>query len=102
MRLFIAVLIAFAAIALTVTPAFATSTGSPGQPGQSCGSATAGSSPGGGNSSVSSGSPFQGASSADVYANPGTTPAGGPNAGDSNPNAVSQYDVACFQVSQPH
>src|SRR5690242_16540726 len=48
----------------------------PGQPGQSCGSQSALIMPGGGNSSTSSGSPFQGASSAGVYANgPGT---GGP------------------------
>jgi hypothetical protein len=77
----------------------------PGQPSQSCGSPTASTMPGGGNSSTSTGSPFQGASSAGVYANgPGT---GGPGTATgtgaiTNPNAVSQYDVACFQVSQPH
>jgi hypothetical protein len=76
-------------------------TGNQGQPSQSCQSQPA--SPGGGNSSVSPGSPFQGASSAGVYANgPGT---GGPGTATgtghiTNPNAVSQYDVACFQVSQ--
>lgn len=72
---------------------------SAGQPGQSCGSQT--SAPGGGNSSQSPGSPFATVPgvSAGVYANPGTTPGGGPNAGNSNPKAVSQYDVACFQVS---
>jgi hypothetical protein len=33
-----------------------------------------------------------------VYAgSPGT-----PSAANGNPHAVSQYDVACFQVSQPH
>jgi hypothetical protein len=83
--------------------AFADSTGTPGQPGQSCQSQP--SAPGGGNSSRSSGSPFAGASSAGVYANgPGT---GGPNTSTgtgaiTNPKAVSQYDVACFQVSQQH
>ena len=85
--------------------AFADPTGNQGQPSQSCGSATAATVPGGGNSSVSTGSPFQGASSAGVYANgPGT---GGPNTATgtgaiTNPTAVSQYDVACYQVSQPH
>jgi hypothetical protein len=82
--------------------ALADSTGTPGQPSQSCGSEP--SAPGGGNSSQSPGSPFATVpgKSAGVYANPGTTPGGGPNAGNSNPHAVAQYDVACFQVSQPH
>ena len=85
--------------------AFADPTGNQGQPSQSCGSTTAPTTPGGGNSSTSTGSPFQGASSAGVYANgPGT---GGPGTATgtghiTNPNAVSQYDVACFQVSQQH
>lgn len=71
-----------------------------GQPSQSCQAEP--SAPGGGNSSVSTGSPFQGASSAGVYANgPGT---GGPGTATgtghiTNPTAVSQYDVACYQVS---
>jgi hypothetical protein len=88
-----------------VSIAVADSTGSPGQPGQSCGSTTAPNTPGGVNSSGSSGSPFAGASSAGVYANgPGT---GGPGTATgtghiTNLSAVSQYDVACFQVSQPH
>jgi hypothetical protein len=71
-----------------------------GQPSQNCGAEP--SAPGGGNSSQSPGSPFATVPgvSAGVYANPGTTPGGGPNAGNSNPDAVSQYDVACFQVSQ--
>lgn len=77
--------------------ALADSTGNRGQPNQNCDAQT--SAPGGGNSSQSTGSPFNGGSSGNVYANPGVTPKGGPNAGDSNPNAVSQYDVACFQVS---
>jgi hypothetical protein len=29
-----------------------------------------------------------------VYANPGTT--------SGAPNAVSEYDIACYQTSQPH
>ena len=51
---------------------------SAGQPGASCDGLSA---PGGGNSSQSPGSPFAAAHgvSAGVYANPGTTPGGGPN-----------------------
>jgi hypothetical protein len=73
-----------------------------GQPSQSCGGQNATTMPGGGNSSTSTGSPFQGASSAGVYANgPGT---GGPGTATStghitNTTAVSQYDVACYQVT---
>jgi hypothetical protein len=74
--------------------------GTQGQPSKSCGDPQT-SAPGGGNSSQSPGSPFATVPgvSAGVYANPGTTPGGGPNAGNSNPKAISQYDVACFQVS---
>ncbi len=85
--------------------ASANPTGNQGQPSQSCGSTIAPSTPGGGNSATSTGSPFQGASSAGVYANgPGT---GGPGTATgtghiTNPTAVSQYDVACYQVSQQH
>lgn len=91
--------------ALFVVVAEGASAGNPsgtGQPSQSCGSPTASTMPGGGNSSISTGSPFQGASSAGVYANgPGT---GGPGTATgtghiTNSNAVSQYDVACYQVT---
>ncbi len=74
--------------------ALADSTGNTGQPSQSCGSATASSTPG--NASSSPGSAFN--------AN-GTAPgvyAGQQPQNSSNPKSVSQYDVACFQVSQPH
>jgi hypothetical protein len=64
--------------------AFAANPGTQGPPSQSCGSATASNTPGGGNSTNSPGSPFQG------------------GVADSRYNvAKSQYDVACFQVSQP-
>jgi hypothetical protein len=59
--------------------------GPPGPPGQTCGKGAATSTPGGGNSAGSPGSPFVGGVSDGKY-----------NA------AKSQYDVACFQVSQPH
>jgi hypothetical protein len=68
-----------------VAIAFAANPGTQGPPGQSCGSSTAPTTPGGGNSANSPGSPFQGGVS------------------DSHYNvAKSQYDVACFQNSQPH
>jgi hypothetical protein len=96
MRLFIAVLIAFAALALTVTPAFATSTGSPGQPNQSCLSSTAPSEPG--QAANAPGSAFNESGPGTA----GTVYAGQQPQNSNNPNSVSQYDVACFQVSQPH
>src|SRR5205823_9419199 len=76
-----------------------------GQRSQSCGGQNATTMPGGGNSSTSTGSPFQGASSAGVYANgPGTAgPGTATGTGHiTNPNAVSQYDVACYQVTIHH
>jgi len=94
-KLLVAIVVVAASFAVAAGSASAT-----GQPSQSCQAEP--SAPGGGNSSVSSGSPFQGASSAGVYANgPGT---GGPGTATgtghiTNPNAVSQYDVACYQVS---
>ncbi len=75
-------------------PALADSPGTGGQPNQSCGSATASMTPG--NAVNSPGSAF----------NPnGVAPsvyAGQQPQNSNNPSAVSQYDVACFQVSQPH
>ncbi len=69
-------------------------TGNTGQPSQSCGSSNAQQTPG--NATNSPGSAF----------NPnGTAPgvyAGQQPQNSNNPNSVSQYDVACFQVSQPH
>lgn len=81
------------ALALAST-ALADSTGNTGQPNQTCGSSNAQMTPG---SAVNApGSAF----------NPNGV-AGGVYAGEQpqnsgNPNSVSQYDVACFQVSQPH
>jgi hypothetical protein len=59
----------------------------PGQHGQDCGSL--GTPPGGGNSSVSPGSPFNGGTSASHYA--------GQQPQNSGNGQNSQYDVACFQ-----
>ncbi len=77
--------------------ALAASTGNAGQPNQSCQAQP--SAPGNAVSAGSSrGSPFGStAFSATVYA--GTTNS---LANANSTAAVSQYDVACFQVSQPH
>ncbi len=91
----ITVILLAAALAFPLaTPAFAASPGTQGQPSQSC--QTQGfSTPG--NAANNSGSPFAGGQADNVYAgNPGTA-----SLVSNNPFAVSQYDVACFQVSQP-
>jgi hypothetical protein len=76
-----ALLLSVAGIAFAADPHSGDSTG---PPSQSCGSSTAQNTPGGGNSTNSPGSPFQG------------------GVADSHYNvAKSQYDVACFQNSQP-
>lgn len=71
--------------------AFADTTGNTGQPSQNCQSLG---SPTPGNSSSAAGSAFNpNGQAGNVYAgNPGT-----PSAANGSPNAVSQYDVACFQ-----
>ena|SRR5438105_3748792 len=78
-----------------VTSVFAASPGTQGQPGQTCLSSTAPNEPG--NAASAPGSAFNenGGTAGSVYA--GSQPQN-----SNNPNSVSQYDVACFQVSQPH
>ncbi len=69
--------------------------GSTGQPNQSCGSATAPDTPG--RASAAPGSAFNPSGKA------GTVYAGEQPQNSKNPASVSQYDCACFQVSQsPH
>jgi hypothetical protein len=80
--------------ALVAAPAFGA--GNPsgtGQPSQTCLSSTAPSEPG--NAAVASGSAFNenGGIAGSMYA--GSQPQN-----SNNPKSVSQYDVACFQVSQ--
>ena len=90
-----------AAVLLAIGAASATAAPNPsgtGQPSQTCLSSTAPTEPG--NAASASGSAFNetGPGTAGVvYAGNGVsaTTAG-------SPNAVSQYDVACFQVSQTH
>ena len=80
-----------------ITSVFAASPGTQGQPNQSCLSSTAPSEPG--NASSAPGSAFNenGGTAGSVYAGSGVS---ADHANSSN--AVSQYDVACYQVSQPH
>ena len=68
-----------------------TTSGTPGQPNQSCGSLTAPNTPG--NAVSAPGSAFNPNGTA------GTVYAGTQPQNSTNPNSVSQYDVACFQVS---
>ncbi len=88
-----------AALALPLaSPAFAASPGTQGQPGQTCLSSTAPSEPGQASSAPGSAFNETGPGTAGtVYAGNGVSATTA-----NSPNAVSQYDVACFQVSQPH
>jgi hypothetical protein len=74
--------------------ALATSTGTRGQPNQTCLSSTAPSEPG--QAASAPGSAFNETGPGQA----GTVYAGEQPQNSNNPNSVSQYDVACFQVSQ--
>src|SRR2546430_2460567 len=100
-RLFVLAAIVAAAVGVMVAPAFAASPGTGGQPSQSCLSNTAPMEPG--HAASAPGSAFNepsltnpaGGIAGQMYAGNGqntNTPA--------NAAAVSQYDVACFEVSQ--
>ena len=101
-RLVVLLVVMVGVMAVAVVPAFALSPGTGGQPSQSCLSSTAPSEPG--NAASAPGSAFHEPSSdgtdpggvaGQMYAGNGqntNTPANGA--------AVSQYDVACFEVSQ--
>jgi hypothetical protein len=78
-----------AIIVAGASAAFADTTGSTGQPGQSCQAQT--STPG--SAATAPGSAFNTSGVA------GTVYAGNAPQNSTNPNSVSQYDVACFQVS---
>jgi hypothetical protein len=86
-----AVFLALLVLALPFSTVFAASTGTPGQPNQSCQAQP--STPG--NSASAPGSAFNTSGKA------GTVYAGTQPQNSKNPMSVSQYDVACFQVSQP-
>ena len=76
--------------------ALAASTGTPGQPNQTCLSSTAPSEPG--QAANAPGSAFN----ETLPGQAGTVYAGEQPQNSNNPKSVSQYDVACFQVSQSH
>jgi hypothetical protein len=74
--------------------------GQPGAPGTTCNPLTPSTALTPGNASSASGSPFNqnGTAGAHYAGNPGTASLAHANSSA----AVSQYDIACFQVSQPH
>ncbi len=90
-RTSMAVLLTLLLLALPLSTVFAASTGNMGQPNQSCQQQPL--TPG--NSASASGSAFN------TDGKAGTVYAGTQPQNSNNPMAVSQYDVACFQVSQP-
>ena len=96
----VAVSLVFAALPASAAFADNPHTTTPtGQPGQSCEDPATSTTPGNAGDPSNTGSPFSpNGTSGGVYADgPGT---GGPNGGAiTNPTAVSQYDVACFQNS---
>ena len=87
----VAVFLALLVLALPLGTVFAASTGNTGQPNQSCQEQPM--TPG--HSASAPGSAFNTAGKA------GTVYAGTQPQNSKNPMSVSQYDVACFQVSQP-
>ena len=92
-------LLAALMVGVLVAPAVARAAANPsgtGQPSQSCLSQTAPTEPGGAASARGSAFNENGGIAGGVYAgSPGT-----PSAANGSSNAVSQYDVACYQVSQ--
>jgi hypothetical protein len=86
MRFVMALAVAVAALSLVVAPALAASTGGHGRPNQSCEEQPSGP-PGFDSGGFANAEPhYAGSGPGSAHANSG--------------NAVSQYDVACFQVSQ--
>jgi len=87
MRRITAIVLALGAMTLVSLPVYANSTGTPGQPTQSC------------QVSFPSG-PFTPAGFNTVGFNHATTVyAGSQSQNSKNPKSVSQYDVACFQAA---
>ena len=93
-RVVVSMMVVLALASILAGTALADSTGNTGQPNQSCGSSNAQMTPG--NAASAPGSAFNPNGVA------GTVYAGEQPQNSRNPNSVSQYDVACFQVSQPH
>ncbi len=93
-RVTVIVLVVLALTVALAGSALAADPGTQGQPSQTCGSATAPTTPG--QSVDASGAAFNpNGVSGGVYA--GQQPQN-----SNNPTSASQYDVACFQVSQSH
>ena len=90
MRKLLIILTVVSMLFVGVGVALADSTGNQGQPNQSCEDQP--SAPGGQVEGSNPGSPFTGGVSDSHYA--GSAPQN-----SNNPKSVSQYDVACFQVS---
>jgi hypothetical protein len=88
-KLILGVTVSTAIVMAGAATAFADTTGSTGQPSQSCQAQPAGSTPG--NSASAPGSAFNPSGVA------GTHYAGNAPQNSTNPKSVSQYDVACFQ-----
>ncbi len=93
-RISLALLVVVALSLVVVGTALADNPGTQGQPSQSCGSTNAQMTPG--QSASAPGSAFNPNGVA------GTQYAGQQPQNSNNPNSVSQYDVACFQVSSNH
>lgn len=92
-------LLAALMVGVLVAPGVASAAANPsgtGQPSQSCLSQTAPTEPGGAASSRGSAFNENGGIAGGVYAGS----AGTPSAANGSSNAVSQYDVACYQLSQ--
>lgn len=99
-RLAVLLAVVLGVLAVAAVPAFALSPGTGGQPSQSCLSSTAPLEPG--NAASAPGSAFHEPSGTDPGGVAGQMYAGnGQNTNTpANGAAVSQYDVACFEVSQ--
>jgi hypothetical protein len=92
MKLALTILVCVSALAMTAGALAAANPNTTGQPGQSCQAEPTGP-PG----LISTTNGFA-TKAVNVYAGS----AGTPSLANGNAHAVSQYDVACFQVSQPH
>jgi hypothetical protein len=91
-KLILGVTVSTAIVVAGASAVFADSTGSTGQPSQSCQAQPAGSTPG--SSASAPGSAFNTSGVA------GTHYAGNAPQNSNNPKSVSQYDVACFQQAR--
>ena len=101
-------ILAESTLTLTLTLAPTALAGATGQPNQSCqtveanGGTTPGSQAPNGGAAFSPGSPLNEPGIDSVNGGTGGPGYSAGNAHSPNPNALSQYDVACFQVSSHH